>query len=113
MERKLRLRKNTDYQSVFKTGKSCWNRQFTMLLKENNLGKARIGFTVTKKFGSAVMRNTIKRRLKEIIRNNQDLIPVGYDIVIIPKKNTIEMDFKSLTDSLIHIFKVSKKIRKK
>lgn len=109
MEKSLRLRKNRDYQKVYKKGRSYWNRQFTLLVLKNNLNSKRIGFTVTKKYGSAVKRNNIKRRLKEILRNNKDTLAVGYDYIFVPRQNTYQMDFKDLTRSLLHLISLINK----
>ncbi|MDO5718263.1 MAG: ribonuclease P protein component [Tissierellia bacterium] len=114
MEKSLRLRKNSDFQAVYKRGKNYWNREFTILIKKNNLSITRIGFTVTKKYGTAVERNKIKRRLREIIRNNQHSLVEGYDIIIIPKKNTANMSFHELNRSIIHLFNtINKKTKNK
>ena len=104
MEKSLRLRKNIEFQKVYKRGKSFWNREYTILILKNNLTTSRIGFTVSKKFGSAVERNAIKRKLREIIRINRDTLVKGYDIVIIPKKNTKDMKYYELERSLHHVF---------
>ncbi len=109
MEKELRLRKNKDFQRVFKKGRAFRNRQFTMLAYRNVDFQTRIGFTVTTKYGTAVERNRIKRRLREIIRTNKKDILHGYDIVLIPKQITKEMDYKSLESSTIHIMGVGKR----
>ena len=109
MEKDLRLRKNIDFQAAFKKGKSSWNRQFTLLIKKNNLGKSRIGFTITKKYGTAVERNKLKRRLREIIRNNKQILFKGYDIVLIPKASTKDMSYQELESSVKHIFNFTRK----
>lgn len=109
MEKDLRLRKNRDFQTVFKKGKSSWNRQFTLIIKRNNLGKSRVGFTITKKYGNAVERNKLRRRLREIIRNNKDLLFKGYDMVLIPKAGTKNMTYQDLESSVRHIFNFTKK----
>lgn len=113
MEKDIRLRKNSDFQLVFKKGRNTWNRQFSLVFKKNNLNKSRIGFTITKKYGTAVERNKLKRRLREIIRNNKYLLLDGYDMVLIPKKTTKDMTYDELESSVKHIFSFTKKRLKK
>ncbi|MDO5690400.1 MAG: ribonuclease P protein component [Tissierellia bacterium] len=110
MEKSLRLRKNSDYQQVFKKGRSHWNKHFTIVMRKNEETGPRIGFTITKKYGNAVQRNRKRRQLKEIVRNNQQALISGYDLVIIPKKNTLTMNYHELEDSLTQLFAfISKK----
>lgn len=56
-------------------------------MRENGDDPWRVGMAVTKKIGCAVMRNRVKRVLRECFRLNQDLIPQGLDLVIVPKKS--------------------------
>jgi ribonuclease P protein component len=51
-----------------------------------NEGK-RLGITVTKKVGNAVVRNRLKRLIREFFRRNKDLFPAGHDVVVMAKKN--------------------------
>lgn len=109
MEKGLRLRKNEDFQKVFNRGRAYRNRQFTVLALKNSENQSRFGITVTRKYGSAVERNRIKRRLREIIRLNRHRILQGYDVVIIPKYVTKDMDFESLTKSTLHVMNLAKR----
>ena len=107
MEKKYRLRKNEDFKLVYKKGKNYWNRNLVLYKRKNGLGYSRIGFSITKKFGNSVERNRAKRRLKEICRLNFHNIENGYDIIIIPKKNVMYINYKQLERARLHIFKIS------
>ena len=112
MEKSIRLRKNRDYAVVYKKGKHYWNHQFTMILKKRNGPGTRVGFSVSKKYGNAVERNRIKRQLREIIRLNDRSQIEGFDCIIIPKKNTKEMDYHQLEKSIKHLFYLPSKRKK-
>jgi len=112
MEKKFRLRKNEDFKNVYKDGKNYWNRNLVLYKKKNGLDYSRIGFSITKKFGNSVERNRAKRRLKEVCRLNFYNIKDGYDIIIIPKKNIVDINYKELKSAMLHIFKISRLIRK-
>jgi len=112
MEKKYRLRKNEDFKLVYKKGKNYWNRNLVLYKRKNGLGYSRIGFSITKKFGNSVERNRAKRRLKEICRLNFHNIENGYDIIIIPKKNVMDINYKQLESAMLHIFKISHLMRK-
>ena len=101
MEKRLSLRKDTDFKKVYKKNFACYNRDFTVLVKENGLGHPRFGFSISKKVGKAHDRNHLKRKLREIARINYARLN-GVDIVIIPKKHTTEFDYQSLKSSLGH-----------
>lgn len=103
-----RLRKDIEFKRVYKYGKNYWNRYLTIYIFKNNLENSRIGFTITKKIGNAVTRNKLRRRMKEICRLNLNNIEKGYDIIIIPKKRTIYLDYKELERQMLNLFTRSK-----
>lgn len=101
MEKKLSLKKDKDFKKVYKKNFACYNRDFTVLVRENGLDSPRFGFTISKKIGKAHSRNQLKRKLREIVRLNYRNLN-GVDIVIIPKKHTTEFDYHRLKSSLGH-----------
>jgi len=107
-----RLKKNEDFQKVFKRGRSTANRQFVVyVLMQNGQPYNRIGLSVSKKVGNAVTRNRIKRYIKEAIRLSESHFITGADCVIIARKPTAEMDFKQTSQSLYHVLRKSGVIR--
>ncbi|WP_100065410.1 ribonuclease P protein component [Miniphocaeibacter massiliensis] len=107
MEKEKRLRSNRDFRKVYKKGKGYFNKHFTIIIRKNKLQGSRVGFSITKKHGNAVERNKLKRRLKEIVRHNFNLIKEGYDIVVIPKQNTKNLSYQELEKSATHLLKIS------
>lgn len=109
MNKEIRLKKNRDFKIVYKRGKNFWNKEFTIFIKPISKNKVRFGISITKKFGKANKRNLIKRRIKEIIRLNICDLGLGYDMVILPKKNTLEIDYIELEKSLLRLIKYALK----
>mgnify|MGYP001130864954 CR=1 FL=1 len=107
MEKKYRLRKNEEFKRVYKRGKNYWNRNLVLYVMRNQLNNSRIGFTVTKKIGNSVVRNRVRRRMKEIYRKNFDNIKEEYDIIFIPKKNVVDISYKELESAMFHILKMA------
>lgn len=107
MDKRYRLRSNEEFRKIYKNGKNYWNRNLVMYIKKNGLDHSRIGYTVTKKIGNSVVRNRIRRRMKEIFRKNFDKIKEEYDIILIPKKNVIDIDYQQLESAMLHIFKLA------
>ena len=109
----MRLRSNRDFKRVYKRGKRFWNHNFTLIVNKNSGLGTRIGFSVTTKYGNAVERNRIKRQLREILRKKYDHLDKNLDMVIIPKKNTKDMNYEQLRSSLNHVIRRSKKTKGK
>ena len=71
--------------------------------RRNREGKNRVGFTVSKKLGHAVVRNRTRRRLREVYRLNEIALKPGYDIVIVARSRAVEAPFGKLTSSFLHL----------
>lgn len=112
MDRCNRLRTNEDFLKVYRGGKNYWNRNLTIYVRKNNLNYSRFGYSITKKIGNSVVRNKVRRRMQEIVRLNFDGIKSGYDIVVIPKKNTVDIKYKELERAMLHLFKMSRLLKK-
>jgi ribonuclease P protein component len=67
-------------------------------------GGARIGFTVGRVLGSAVIRNRIKRRLREAVRRQRALLTDPVDVVINPKKTVLAVKFPALLEEVSRAF---------
>jgi ribonuclease P protein component len=94
MRREERLTKKRDFETVYKKGKSWDNKLLVMRALPNNVGASRYGFAVGKRLGGAVVRNRVKRRLREGAR----LTPVrdGWDIVFIARQDAVDTDYHTL-----------------
>lgn len=112
MEKKYRLRKNMEFKKVYSVGKNYWNRNFVLYIRKNGLDETRVGFTITKKHGNSVVRNKIRRRMKEAYRLNFKNVKDGYDLVFIPKKNIVNISYKEIEGSMIHIMKIANVLKK-
>ncbi len=85
LKRSYRLKKNRDFKEVFQQGKSILNKYMVLYYRKNHLQKLRIGFTVSKKIGGAVVRNRIKRILREAVRKHILEMVSGIDIILIAR----------------------------
>ena len=71
--------------------------------RRNRLGENRVGITVSKKLGHAVVRNRTRRRLREIYRLNESRFHVGYDIVVVARSRAVDADFATLTQAYLSL----------
>ncbi|WP_243298969.1 ribonuclease P protein component [Bacillus litorisediminis] len=109
MKKELRVKKNEDFQVIFKKGKSVANRQFVVYsLKKEEQPYFRIGISVSKKIGNAVKRNYIKRCIRKFFQDYAQDIRAGYDYVIIARKPTSDMDYHQMENSLTHVLRLGK-----
>lgn len=111
MKKRYRIKKEKDFQLVFKKGKSYANRQFVIYLKDHpEVTHLRLGISVSKRLGNAVKRNKIKRRVRSFFQHHQDaLIPREY--VVIARNPVSNMDYHQMEKSLLHVLKLSKCIK--
>lgn len=111
MEKRLSLRKDTDFQKVYKKSNAFYNTDFTILIKNNGLNHPRFGFSISKKIGKANQRNALKRKLRDIVRNNYKNLN-GVDIVVIPKKHVTDYDYLALKKTFGHVMSIAFKKNK-
>src|SRR5699024_12325278 len=104
MNKAFRIKKNSEFQHVFKEGKSFANRQLVIYyIKKEDQDHFRVCLSVGKKIGNAVTRNRIKRYLRHSFHELENQIHSNYDIIIIARKPTKDMTFREVKSSLIHL----------
>ena len=81
------LKKNRDFQLVYKQGTSFANRFLVMYVKKNQLGRNRIGISVSKKVGNSVVRHHLARLIRESYRLHEEEFQCGMDVVVIARVN--------------------------
>lgn len=71
--------------------------------RKNRTGRSRVGITVSKKLGHAVVRNRVRRRLREIYRLHEDSFCPGWDIVVVARSRAVDAPFDRLTASYLSL----------
>jgi ribonuclease P protein component len=113
MNKNFRVKKNAEFQEIFKKGKSVANRQFIVYsLKKDHTENFRFGLSVSKKVGNSVTRNQIKRYIRQSILELKDSIHNDVDLVIIARKPAATMTFAEIKGSLTHVFKLGRILEK-
>ena len=102
-KKKYRLLKNSDYLDLRKNSKKIQNLNFYLIYKNNNNEFSRIGLTVSRRTGNAVVRNRIKRIIRDYYRKNRYLIQ-NFDINIIAKKAVAGKTNKEILESINSLF---------
>ena len=105
------LKKNSQFQFVYKNGKSYANKYLVMYVKENGLEKNRIGISVSKKVGNSVVRHRVTRLIRESYRLHENIFNSGLDIVIIARNNCAEASYEEVESALLHLAKLHEIIK--
>ncbi len=90
------LKLNHVFQRLYHT-KGLANGYLVLYARPNRSATNRVGVTVGKKLGKAVVRNRVRRRFREIYRLNEHRFTPGWDIVVVARSRSIEADFQKLT----------------
>lgn len=101
--RACRLVRRADFDAVYRDGRKRASREFTVFLRANGLPVSRFGWSIKRTLGTAVRRNRIRRRLREIVRLHRREIATGWDVVIHPRDLVADADFAALTNGLLKL----------
>lgn len=93
------LKENWEFRRLYQRGRSAVAPAMVLYCRRNREGRRRLGITVSTKLGCAVVRNRIKRRLREIYRLSAPCLREGYDFVIVGRSRALDMPFDRLLDS--------------
>ena len=93
------------FDAVYRAGKRFSSTHFTVFVRSNELALSRFGFSIKKALGGAVVRNRMRRRLREIVRCHRQEISPGWDIVIHPKSSVATAPFAALTADFLRLVK--------
>ncbi len=94
------LKENAVFRRLYHRGTSAGSRYLVVYCRPNGGKVSRLGFTVSTKLGHAVVRNRVRRRLREIYRLVEPDLKSGYDIVIVARSAAVEADFALLERNL-------------
>ena len=107
------LRTNSDFNAIYKKGRSVGDRYLVLFLRENGLPYNRTGFLASKKVGNSVKRNRAKRLMKESYRAISYMLPEGYDFIIIARNTICGKKCAEVEKSLLSAFKRTGVIKEK
>ena len=97
------LRKNRQFQEVYKKGVSRANRYLVMYVLENHQDENLLGISVSKKVGNSVVRHRVKRLVKESYRLHEDIFNSGLNIVITARASAASISFEQMESAVLHL----------
>ncbi|KIL49198.1 ribonuclease P protein component [Jeotgalibacillus soli] len=114
MKKEQRIKKNPEFQQVFRHGTSMANRQFVLYrLKKEKQSAFRLGLSVSKKIGNAVVRNQVKRYIRQAFLELTPHLKQDFDYIVIARKPAADIDFFQTKSSLVHVMGKSKVLDKR
>ena len=102
------LKKNRDFQVVYKTGRPYANKYLIMYVSENNQYRNYLGISVSKKVGNSVVRHHLTRLIRESYRLSEEHFRCGIDIVVIARTSAKGRNYHEIESALIHLGKLHK-----
>ena len=102
------IKKNSEFQNVYKKGKSFANKHLVMYVNKNDKHVSRIGISVSKKVGNSVVRHRLTRLLRECFRLNEKNITSGLDIVVVVRIPAAGLGYHEILSSFLHLCRMHK-----
>lgn len=102
--RDKRLLRRSDFRKTYEDGRKLHGALLTVFVRPNGIDRDRVGITITKRVGNAVVRNTVRRRLREIFRveaPGRGPSEKGYDLVVNVKDVAREAPFEALRGEVV------------
>ncbi|WP_442891851.1 ribonuclease P protein component [Aggregatilinea sp.] len=105
MQRPLRLRRQEDFAHLRKTGRTYRHPFLTLSVAPNLLSHNRYGFVTSKRLGNAVVRNTVRRVLREVIRQSDPLLANGFDVVVVARPHIVGQPYQAVERATVTCLK--------
>ena len=103
MQRSESLKKNQDFQKVYRNGTSKGNRYLVMYVLKNQYMKNRLGISVSKKVGNSVVRHRLTRLIRESYRLNEEKFDRNLDIVVIARNSAKDRSYQEIESAFMNL----------
>ena len=100
------LKKNEQFQHVYKNGRSRANKYLVMYVVENNQNINRLGISISKKIGNSVVRHHFCRLVRESYRLHEEIFNSGLDIVVLARQSAKDASYHDIESALLHLGKL-------
>ena len=97
------LKKNRDFQKVYRKGKSYANKYLVMYVLENGTSQNRLGISVSKKVGNSIVRHRLTRLIRESYRLQEERFRCGLDIIVIARIGAKGKGYKEIVGAMLHL----------
>ena len=105
------LKNNYEFRRLYNKGQSAALPTLVVYARKNKRAQNRVGYTVSVKLGHAVVRNRVRRRLREIYRLHEGEVKCGYDVVVVARSRAVEASYRKLEKDFLQLLKKLELIR--
>ena len=103
MDPAVTVKENYEFHRIYRKGKSAVSPQLVIYCQRNRRGHSRLGVSVSTKLGCAVVRNRVRRRIREIYRLNKAKMLPGYDLIVVARVRAVETDYQKLDRTYLRL----------
>ena len=103
MKAAVTVKENHVFRRIYRKGQSSVQPAVVVYCQKNRQGKTRLGVTVSTKLGKAVVRNRVRRRIREIYRLNKAKMLPGYDLIVVARVRAVETDYQKLDRTYLRL----------
>lgn len=103
MDPAVTVKENYEFRRIYRKGKSAVSPQLVIYCQRNRRGHSRLGVSVSTKLGCAVVRNRVRRRIREIYRLNKAKVLPGYDLIVVARVRAVETDYQKLDRTYLRL----------
>ncbi|UUV98392.1 ribonuclease P protein component [Vagococcus luciliae] len=108
MKKAYRIKKEKEFQKIIENKQSFANRNFIVYVYESPENvHFRVGLSVGKKVGNAVMRNRVKRLMRTSLYDMKEMVQSNYNIVLIARPQVINLSLDEVKKNIQHVFKLA------
>ena len=103
MDPAVTVKENYEFRRIYRKGKSAVSPQLVIYCQRNRRDHSRLGVSVSTKLGCAVVRNRVRRRIREIYRLNKAKMLPGYDLIVVARVRAVETDYQKLDRTYLRL----------
>ncbi len=103
MDPAVTVKENYEFRRIYRKGKTAVSPQLVIYCQRNRRGHSRLGVSVSTKLGCAVVRNRVRRRIREIYRLNKAKMLPGYDLIVVARVRAVETDYQKLDRTYLRL----------
>ena len=103
MDPAVTVKENYEFRRIYRKGKSAVSPQLVIYCQRNRRGHSRLGVSVSTKLGCAVVRNRVRRRIREIYRLNKAKMLPGYDLIVVARVRAGRAHYQKLDRTYLRL----------